>query len=152
MTGSEIENLDESIKVYNLEVEDYHTYFVGDVPVLVHNYDNDTTPFEEPFNAADNYQLSDDTFNNHILDRHGPNSSYSGKSHFNSNFNIRDGIDSTLTGDNSILKPNTNNRDGWIFEQTFSYSIGEDPRGRSLYTLKVVIDPLGNVVTAFPKR
>ncbi|MCM1363217.1 MAG: hypothetical protein NC235_15220, partial [Clostridiales bacterium] len=24
--------------VYNLEVEDYHTYFVGDVPILVHNY------------------------------------------------------------------------------------------------------------------
>lgn len=152
VTGSELERLTESIKVYNLEVEDYHTYFVGDVPVLVHNYDNDTIPFEEPFNAADNYQLSDDTFNNHILDRHGPNSSYSGKSHFNSNFNIRDGIDSTLTGDNSILRPNTNNRDGWIFEQTFSYSIGEDPRGRSLYTLKVVIDSLGNVVTAFPKR
>ena len=38
VTGSELERLTESIKVYNLEVEDYHTYFVGDVPVLVHNY------------------------------------------------------------------------------------------------------------------
>lgn len=38
MTGSELERLAEPIKVYNLEVEDYHTYFVGDVPVLVHNY------------------------------------------------------------------------------------------------------------------
>lgn len=36
--GSELERLAEPIKVYNLEVEDYHTYFVGDVPILVHNY------------------------------------------------------------------------------------------------------------------
>ena len=42
VTGSELKRLAEPIKVYNLEVEDYHTYFVGDVPVLVHNYgDND---------------------------------------------------------------------------------------------------------------
>lgn len=38
ITGSEIEKLDETIKVYNLEVEDFNTYFVGNVPVLVHNY------------------------------------------------------------------------------------------------------------------
>lgn len=35
--GSEIEKLDKSILVYNLEVADYNTFFVGDVPVLVHN-------------------------------------------------------------------------------------------------------------------
>lgn len=35
---SKLERLTESIKVYNLEVEDYHTYFVDDVPILVHNY------------------------------------------------------------------------------------------------------------------
>ena len=38
VTGSEIEELDEAILVYNLEVADFNTYFVGDVPVLVHNY------------------------------------------------------------------------------------------------------------------
>ena len=37
VTGSEIEKLDEAILVYNLEVADFNTYFVGDVPVLVHN-------------------------------------------------------------------------------------------------------------------
>lgn len=35
---SEIEKLDECVLVYNLEVEDYHSYFVGNVSVLVHNY------------------------------------------------------------------------------------------------------------------
>lgn len=35
--GSEIEVLDEPVLVYNLEVEDFHSYFVGCVPVLVHN-------------------------------------------------------------------------------------------------------------------
>ncbi len=34
---SELEKLDEPILVYNLEVEDFHTYFVGCEPVLVHN-------------------------------------------------------------------------------------------------------------------
>ena len=35
--GLEIEILDEPVLVYNLEVEDFHSYFVGCVPVLVHN-------------------------------------------------------------------------------------------------------------------
>ncbi len=38
ITGSELEQLSETIKVYNLEVEDFNTYFVGDEAVLVHNY------------------------------------------------------------------------------------------------------------------
>jgi len=33
----EIEKLDEVINVYNFEVEDWHTYFVSDTEVLVHN-------------------------------------------------------------------------------------------------------------------
>ena len=37
--------------------------------------------FQEVFDLADNYTLSDDTFDNHILDRHGPNSTYGNKSH-----------------------------------------------------------------------
>ena len=35
--GSEIEVLDEPVLVYNLEVEDFHSYLVGCVPVWVHN-------------------------------------------------------------------------------------------------------------------
>ena len=38
VTGSDIEELDEAILVYNLEVADFNTYFVGDEAVLVHNY------------------------------------------------------------------------------------------------------------------
>ena len=37
VTGSELEKLEKPIKVYNLEVLDNHTYFVGDKAVLVHN-------------------------------------------------------------------------------------------------------------------
>ena len=32
-----VENLEETITVYNFQVEDYHTYFVGDTQILVHN-------------------------------------------------------------------------------------------------------------------
>ena len=32
-----VEELEESVKVYNFEVEEYHTYYVGDAGILVHN-------------------------------------------------------------------------------------------------------------------
>lgn len=108
--------------------------------------------FKDVFDLADNYNLSDDAFNNHILDRHGPNSIYGNKSHFNADFDIKKGIDSTLKGDNFIIKSNTAGRDGYIFEQTFIDPIGTSNKGKPLYTIKVVIDEYGNVVTAFPKK
>lgn len=37
ITGIRVEWLEEAITVYNFEVADYHTYFVGDGDVLVHN-------------------------------------------------------------------------------------------------------------------
>ena len=37
ITGSELEQLSETIKVYNFEVEDFHTYFVGENGIFVHN-------------------------------------------------------------------------------------------------------------------
>jgi RHS repeat-associated protein len=108
--------------------------------------------FNDVFDAADNYKLSNDTYVEHILDRHGPNSTYTNKSHFNSDFDIKSSIDSTLKGDNFIVRPNTNGRNGYIFEQTFNNAIGTNAKGKPLYTLKVVIDDLGNVITAFPKK
>ena len=41
VAGAELEKLAEPIKVYNLEVADFNTYFVGDEAVLVHNYPSD---------------------------------------------------------------------------------------------------------------
>lgn len=108
--------------------------------------------FQEVFDLADNYTLSDETFNNHILDRHGSNSVYANKSHFNADFDIRNGIDSTLRGENFIVRPNTAGREGYIFEQTFANPIGINSKGKPLDTLKVVIDEFGNVITAFPKK
>ena len=37
---------DEPVKVYNFQVEDYHTYFVGEMNVLVHNADYPKSPGE----------------------------------------------------------------------------------------------------------
>ena len=37
VTGAELEQLEEPVTVYNLEVDDLHTYFVGDTAILVHN-------------------------------------------------------------------------------------------------------------------
>ena len=66
--------------------------------------------FDDAFAAADNYTLTDDTYNNHILPRHGSNSTYSNKCHFDANFDIKAEIDKLLKGDDFILKPNTDGR------------------------------------------
>ena len=44
MTGLKLEKLDQPILVYNLDVEDFHSYFVAD-GVLVHNYKDDIKEF-----------------------------------------------------------------------------------------------------------
>ena len=108
--------------------------------------------FLEVFATADDYSLSENTFNNHILDRHEPESAYKSKSHFNIDFDIKEGIDSTLRGDTFMVSPNTSGRERYIFEQTFVDSIGTNSKGKPLHTLKVVIDEEGNIITAFPKR
>mgnify|MGYP002544087373 FL=1 len=46
VTDTELENLAEPISVYNLEVADFHTYFVGEYGVLVHNYKNEELDLE----------------------------------------------------------------------------------------------------------
>jgi hypothetical protein len=150
--------------VYNFQVEDFHTYHVGSMGILVHNecttsgssvdvpqINENTSKLKEIFDVADDYHLSEDTFNNHVLERHGANSTYKNKSCFNADFNIKDGIDSTLKGDNFLVKPNTGGRSGFIFEQTFKDAIGVNSKGKLIYTLKVVIDESGNIITAFPK-
>ena len=42
VTGAELERFTEPVTVYNLEVADLHTYFVGNASILVHNqYDDE---------------------------------------------------------------------------------------------------------------
>lgn len=107
---------------------------------------------QEVFELADNYILSEETYKNHILARHGANSKSNNKSHFKADFDIKKGIDSTLVEDNFIVKMNTGGRSGYIFEQKYNKPIGVSSKGKSLYTLKVVIDEKGNVITAYPKK
>lgn len=47
VTDSELEKLAEPIKVYNLEVADFNTYFVGNEAVLVHNYSSNGDSSED---------------------------------------------------------------------------------------------------------
>ncbi len=42
-----VEKLEESVKVYNFEVEEYHTYYVGDAGILVHNKCWDDPPVKK---------------------------------------------------------------------------------------------------------
>ena len=53
VTGAELEQLAEPIKVYNLEVEGLNTYFVGDEAVLVHNYGPNGSKKYTPYDSTD---------------------------------------------------------------------------------------------------
>lgn len=39
-----------------------------------------------------------------------------------------------------------------LSDNTFTNPIGTNNKGKTLYTLKVVVDETGNVVTAYPKK
>ncbi len=39
-----VETIDEPVKVYNFQVEDFHTYYVGNIEILVHNADYPKLP------------------------------------------------------------------------------------------------------------
>jgi len=49
------ELLEAPVKVYNLNVEDYHTYFVSDSGLLVHNKCGGTGSYEIEFESGKNY-------------------------------------------------------------------------------------------------
>gem|GEM_PF-289106 len=51
VTGLAVEKLDAQIAVYNLEVEGFHSYFVGEGHVLVHNYEKVVAGDKRGWNA-----------------------------------------------------------------------------------------------------
>ena len=117
------------------------------------NIKNPDSQLQKVFDIADDYKLSDDVYNNHIVERHGSGgTSFPNKSKFNADYNIKNGINDALTSPDSVVKPNTAGRRGYIFEYTSPDPIGTNPKGKPINTIKVVIDELGNVVTAFPKK
>ena len=68
VTGAELEKLAEPIRVYNLEVLDNHTYFVGDKAVLVHNM------YQKGDNVPESGGTSEDTTRvRHYTNRKGIN-------------------------------------------------------------------------------
>jgi hypothetical protein len=111
--------------------------------------------------AADRYTLSNKTFFEHIMQRHGPASTVPGKSRFVKGFDVRAGIDFVLKSADARIRANTDGlgngsatrgRRGYIFEVTYHKKIGISPEKKPLKTLRVVIDEAGRVITAFPVK
>ena len=140
-------NLMDGIKSYGNRVKDTFKNAIGGTKGV-----GNPSKLNEVSDIANNYKLDTKQYQNHIVDRHGPNSTFSNKSRFNSNFDIKNGINETLTSPNSLIKPNTNGRGGYIFELSYDNPIGINSKGKGLNTLKVAIDDKGNVITAFPKK
>ena len=55
----QVEQLEEAVKVYNLEIEDSHTYFVSADEVLVHNACGDSRKLRDNMNNKDIIQPND---------------------------------------------------------------------------------------------
>ncbi len=102
--------------------------------------------------AADRYILSNKTLFDHVLARHGPQSTVPGKSRFVKDFDVRSGIDFVLKSADARIRANTEGRRGYIFEVTYRTKIGISPERKPLKTLRVVIDEGGRVITAFPVK
>jgi Pretoxin HINT domain/Domain of unknown function (DUF4258) len=71
-----VDRRDENVKVYNFEVEGFHTYFVSDLGILVHNSCDPSTPVGRrgshlqvppPSNSATT--IGNREFSGHSLDR-----------------------------------------------------------------------------------
>ncbi|MEF2680522.1 MAG: polymorphic toxin-type HINT domain-containing protein [Oscillospiraceae bacterium] len=55
LESTEIELTAEPTKVYNFQVKDFHTYYVGSLGVLVHNAGDDYAKPTEPYNRKKHY-------------------------------------------------------------------------------------------------
>jgi hypothetical protein len=87
----------------------------------------------------------------HIVFRHWPGSQTANAGHFAEGMTVRNltgMIDATVRG--GAFRPNTGGRPGTIFEHNFGPTIGTNAGGRATSRLRVVVDPNGNVITAFP--
>lgn len=67
ITGIRVEWLEEAITVYNFEVADYHTYYVGDGDVLVHNTCSKTSGSEDNLLLLETSQNISDEINDHHI-------------------------------------------------------------------------------------
>jgi hypothetical protein len=87
----------------------------------------------------------------HIVARHWPRSAAKAAGKFAPETRLRAFVEMVQkTVANGAARPNTRNRAGTIFEYTFDRVIGTDIAGKATARLRVVVNPSGNVVTAFP--
>jgi hypothetical protein len=87
----------------------------------------------------------------HIVERHWFGSQTANAGHFaqgTTGRGLTGMIDDAVR--NGSFRPNTGGRPGTIFEYDFGSSIGTNIGGNATSRLRVVVDPNGNVITAFP--
>ena len=85
----------------------------------------------------------------HIVERHSFGSLAPNAGKFADGADIPGLVVQALKSDATLLKPGAHGR--FIFEHTFRQSIGVNSRGVVSYTLRVVLDRTGKVITAFPR-
>ncbi|MBQ6944114.1 MAG: hypothetical protein IJN43_07255 [Ruminococcus sp.] len=105
--GFELEQLSETIKVYNLEVADFNTYFVGDEAVLVHNY-NKAYKDEQGIWTNGKYRVDEDGMLPHI---NAHEAAQKGKSLFFFDVDTNQAIldAATFADENNLWKPSSGN-------------------------------------------
>lgn len=126
----ETENLEEAVKVYNLEIEDNHTYYVSEDEVLVHNECGGADiPGES--GSASNYGIDMDNLNfSNTVQNH------TGRPYQDSKLLINEIIESKPP----VPDPRGTNALSWTVEGTFNGSTGY---------YELIIDSTSNTVWHF---
>jgi len=147
-----IETRDAPATVYNFEVENTHTYFVGKSDLWVHNlckarwvsfiYDGNGGVLEK---AID-----------HIFNRHNINSTYTNVSKFYASYSNKSRLKALISDAVWKATPNdiiSTTRTGDIrLVYDFGYNIGTTPEGLAASKIEIYMTAFGEVRTAYPVK
>ena len=133
ITGIRVEWLEEPAEVYNFEVADYHTYYVGDGDVLVHNKcanPQNINPDNPYYKQGGGYEL-DDFMTLHAQKHvHNPQvRSTRNKTQFGENVNVAKLMEDTIMYPDEIIYDSEHNVIKYIKEYDFNISTEDTPTG-----------------------
>ena len=133
------EILETTVKVYNFEVEDFHTYYVGENSVLVHNLgcgDNDINALESientPFYKSNGGSISEDFISVHSQ-KHMYNAdvtSTAKKTQYGKNVNVAKLCEDTMLNPDAVIYISKQNVIKYVKDYNFNISTDATPTGK----------------------
>ncbi|MFU8803792.1 MAG: polymorphic toxin-type HINT domain-containing protein [Bradymonadaceae bacterium] len=145
----------ESDTVYNLSVDGFRTYFVGEWGVWVHNVKTTSVP-ALPFHPTwsgqvQPYKKGQMSAIEHIIYRHGADSGWTNVGRFNEGTNAR-GVKSLVDEAATHGRLSFEGNGRGTIDHNFGRQIGTHSDGSPATKLRVHFDEAGKVTTAYPYK